>query len=282
MEAEETLGMRGYGGRIAALTLAAIFAAMHAHATDAAPLRSDAEDRWQLAIAPYIWLPSVDGTMRFSLPGGGADTSTGPYDYLQNLKFAFMIQGEARKGDWSFFADGIYLNFGRHESAVNATNGLFGPRETQQSAETSFRGTLVEIGGGRTVMRQSWGSVDAIVGMRYLGVKGTLDATAVSTTSAGANPQLDVSQVQNIFDGFAGVRGRVSITGDGRWYVPFYLDLGAGSSEFTWQAMTGLGYAMKWGDVSLTYRYLAFYGRGDQLVQTLRFSGPSLNVIFRF
>ncbi|MPW18161.1 hypothetical protein GCT13_14840 [Paraburkholderia sp. CNPSo 3157] len=224
------------------------------------------------------------GRCIFSLPGGGADASTGPYDYLQNLKFAFMLQGEARKGDWSFFADGIYLNFGRHESSVNATNGLFGPRGTQQSVETNFRGTLIEIGGGRTVMRQSWGSVDAIVGMRYLGVKGTLDAMAVSTTgaSSGANQQLDVSQVQNIFDGFAGVRGRVSITGDGSWYMPFYLDLGAGTSKFTWQAMTGPGYAMKWGDVSLTYRYLAFYGSGDQLVQTLRFSGPSLNVNFRF
>ncbi|MEM5340176.1 hypothetical protein [Paraburkholderia azotifigens] len=272
--------MRGHCGCIAALTAAAI----SAHASDVAPTQSDADDRWQFAVAPYLWLPSVDGTMRFSLPGGGADASTGPYDYLQNLKFAFMIQGEARKGDWSFFADGIYLKFGRHESAVNSTNGLFGPHETQPSAETSFRGTLVEIGGGRTVMQQSWGYVDAIVGMRYLGVKGTLQATAVSTTSAGvgASPRLDVSQVQNMFDGFVGVRGRASITGDGRWYLPFYLDLGAGSSKFTWQAMTGLGYALKWGDVTLTYRYLAFYGSDDQLVQTLRFSGPSLNVLFRF
>jgi hypothetical protein len=280
MEAEETPFMRGYRGCIAALT----FVTTLAQASDAAPPQSDADDPWQFAVAPYLWLPSVNGTMRFSLPGGGADASTGPYDYLQNLKFAFMIQGEARKGDWSFFADGIYLNFGRHESSVSATTGLFRPRETQQSVETSFRGTLVEIGGGRTVMRQSWGSVDAIVGMRYLGVKGTLDATALSSTSAGvgANPKLEVSQVQNIFDGFAGVRGRIWITGDSPWYVPFYLDLGAGSSKFTWQAMTGIGYAMKWGDVSLTYRYLAFYGSGDQLVQTLRFSGPSLNVIFRF
>ncbi len=276
--------MRGYRKWIVVPTASVTFAGMLAHATDVTPLSRDAADHWDFTVAPYLWLPSVDGNMRFSLPGGGADASTGPYDYLQNLKSAFMMQGEARKGDWSFFADGIYLNFGRHKSAVNATNGLFGPRETQQSAETSFRGTLLEIGGGRTVMSQSWGSVDAVLGMRYLGVKGTLDATAVSTTGVGggANAQLDVSKVQNSFDGFAGVRGRVAITGDGRWYLPFYVDLGAGSSRFTWQAMTGLGYAMKWGDVSLTYRYLAFYGSGDQLVQTLRFSGPSLNVIFRF
>jgi hypothetical protein len=96
------------------------------------------------------------------------------------------------------------------------------------------------------------------------------------------SPQLNVSTIENIFDGIAGVRGRLFITGDSRWYVPFYLDAGTGTSKFTWQAMTGIGYAMKWGDVSLTYRYLAFYGSGDQLVQTLRFNGPSLNVIFRF
>ncbi len=272
--------MRGYCGCFAALA----FVATTAHASDTAPPQNDADNAWHFSVAPYLWLPSVDGTMHFSVPGGGADASTGPYDYLQNLKFVFMIQGEARKGDWSIFADGIYLDFGRHGSTVNAANGLFGPRETQQNVKTSFRGTLVEIGGGYTVMRQSWGYVDAVVGMRYLGVRGTLDATAVSTTSAGvgANRQLDISQVQNIYDGFAGVRGRVSITGDGRWYVPFYLDVGAGTSAFTWQAMTGIGYAMKWGDLSLTYRYLAFYGSGDQLVQTLRFSGPSVNVIFRF
>jgi hypothetical protein len=39
---------------------------------------------------------------------------------------------------------------------------------------------------------------------------------------------------------------------------------------------------MKWGDVSLTYRYLSFHGSGDQLVQTLRLNGPSLAATFRF
>ncbi len=91
-----------------------------------------------------------------------------------------------------------------------------------------------------------------------------------------------MSPSQDIFDGFAGVRGQVSLTSDGRWIVPYYLDIGAGTSRFTWQASGGVGYAWKWGDASLTYRYLAFYGSGDQLVQTLRFNGPSANVTFRF
>lgn len=263
--------------------MAVIIVASNAQAADSLPVQGGST-QWQFAVAPYLWLPNVSGTLRFSLPGGGADASTGPYDYLQNLKFAFMLQGEARKGDWSILADTIYLNFGRHGSSVNATSGLFGPRESQRSFETTFRGTLIQLGGGRTLMRQSWGNVDAIVGMRYLGVKATLDASATRTngTEVSQSPETSVSQVQNIFNGIVGVRGRLMIAGDGRWYVPFYIDAGAGSSKFTWQAMTGVGYAMTWGDVSVTYRYLAFYGSGDQLVQTLRFNGPSLNMTFRF
>ncbi|CAB3801267.1 hypothetical protein LMG28138_04984 [Pararobbsia alpina] len=41
--------------------------------------------------------------------------------------------------------------------------------------------------------------------------------------------------------------------------------------------MAGVGYAMKWGGVSLSYRFLAFYGSSDQLVQTLRLNGPALS-----
>ncbi|CAB3809624.1 hypothetical protein [Paraburkholderia fynbosensis] len=248
------------------------------------PGSAETDAHWQFALAPYLWLPSVSGTLRFTLPRGGADASTGPYNYLQNLRFALMLQGEARKGDWSIFGDTIYLNFGRHEGSVNAFNGALGSGETQRSVETSLSGGLVEVGGGRTVLRQPWGNVDAIVGMRYLGIKATLDVLYSASVEGGpsVNPNVHASEVQNIFNGFAGVRGRLLLSGDGRWYVPYYLDVGTGSSRFTWQALAGVGYAARWGDVSLTYRYLAFYGSGDQLVQTLRFSGPSANITFRF
>ena len=253
-----------------------------AFATDAPP--ADAGARWQFAVAPYLWLPTVSGTLRFTLPGGGADASSGPYSYLQNLRFALMLQGEARKGDWSVFGDSIYLNFGRHGSSVNATSGALGTRETQQDVQTSFAGTLVQLGGGRTVVRRAWGYVDAVAGIRYLGVKGTLDVAIAATVGSrqGVSSNFHVGQMQNIFDGFAGVRGRATITRDGAWYVPFYLDVGTGSAKFTWQALTGVAYATKRVDFGLLYRYLAFYGSGDQLMQTLHFSGPSANVTFKF
>lgn len=244
----------------------------------------DAGTQWQFALTPYIWLPSVSGTTRFTLPAGGTDASTGPYNYLQHLQFALMLQGEARKGDWSLFADTIYLNFGRDGSSVNTRNGVFGVNETQRSFQTGLSGAVIQLGSGYTVVRRPWGTVDAILGMRYLGVNESLDASFSATSGSGrtVGSALHTSASQSIFDGFTGVRGRLSITEDGRWYVPYYLDVGAGSSKFTWQAMGGVGYAAKWGDLNLTYRYLAFYGSGDQLVQTLRFNGPSMSATFRF
>jgi hypothetical protein len=265
---------------IAALTTAAISG--WAFATDAPS--GDASAQWQFAVAPYFWLPTVSGTLRFTVPGGGADASSGPYNYLENLRFALMLQGEARRGEWSMFVDSIYLNFGRHESSVNSTSGVLGTRETQQDVQTSFAGTLIQLGGGRTVVRQEWGYVDVIAGMRYLRANETLDAVigATAGSGTGASSDFHVAETQNIIDGFAGVRGRATITRDGAWYIPFYLDVGTGTSKFTWQALTGVAYATKRVDVGLLYRYLAFYGSGNQLVQTLRFSGPSLNVTVKF
>ncbi len=251
-----------------------------------APPFVNASTQWQFALTPYIWLPSVDGSLRFSLPGDGeADASTGPYNYWQNLRFAAMLQGEARKGNWSIFADAIYLDFGNHSTSVQTKGSGVLERQSEGSGETSFKGGLFQLGGGYTIVQLPRVTLDAVTGIRYLAVRSSLDATLQATIGGPGpnfNPAIHVSQNADIYDGFAGVRGRVSLTDDGRWYVPFYLDVGTGTSDFTWQAMSGIAYAMKWGDVTLSYRYLAFYGSGDQLVQSLRFKGPALSVTFRF
>jgi hypothetical protein len=77
------------------------------------------------------------------------------------------------------------------------------------------------------------------------------------------------------------VRGRLSF-GDGRWYVPYYADIGGGSSATTWQALAGLGYAFGWGDVLLVYRHLEYDQSGGKLLQNIRFDGPALGLAFHF
>ena len=84
-----------------------------------------------------------------------------------------------------------------------------------------------------------------------------------------------------IWDGIIGVRGRVR-WGETPWFTPYYLDVGAGSSNLTWQAMLGIAYGFKWGDVVLAHRTLFYDQNDDKLLQDFRFSGPTLGATFRF
>src|SRR6476620_11602738 len=70
-------------------------------------------DKWAFAITPYLWLPTIHGTLNYSIPPGGTgspSTEVGPDSYLTDLNFAFMAAGEARKDEWSIFTDVVYLN----------------------------------------------------------------------------------------------------------------------------------------------------------------------------
>jgi len=70
--------------------------------------------------------------------------------------------------------------------------------------------------------------------------------------------------------------------GGSKFYVPYYLDVGTGSSEVTWEGVIGLGYGFKWVDIVLAYRHLYYDMDDDNLVQDMRFSGPALGLTFRF
>jgi len=85
----------------------------------------------------------------------------------------------------------------------------------------------------------------------------------------------------DLWDGVVGFRGSARL-GAGNWFVPYYLDAGAGTSKFTWQAVVGVGYSFGWGDLLLVYRYLSFEQGDDQPVQRLEFAGPALGATFHF
>lgn len=65
------------------------------------------------------------------------------------------------------------------------------------------------------------------------------------------------------------------------WFVPYYVDIGTGELDLTWQVAAGIGYAFRWGDIVLDYRHLD-YRNSDGFVQRFNLSGGRLGVIFRF
>ncbi|PLP99323.1 hypothetical protein [Cupriavidus pauculus] len=268
-----------------AILLAIATGSGHAESPDA--------NGWKFAIAPYLWLPNVSGAFSFSgnasTGGGRLDMGTGPDSYLQNLQFLFMMQAEARKGDWAIIADAAYLDFSNQNTTLNTVGTGGGavaiPRELATNTGSSLSGGVFGLAAAYTALRAAWGTVEPLGGVRYLNLSASANWTLSSTfVQQGATlaTQGSVAQTANIVDGIIGVRGRIRLGNNERWYLPYYLDVGTGASRYTVQAFGGAAYAASWGDVQLTYRYLTYQLGGSDLVQRLTLKGPMLSVAFRF
>lgn len=254
------------------------------------PLAAHAQD-WQFTLTPYLYLPNVDGNLKYSIPPGAAgspDVSVGPNNYLENLSLALMLAGEARKGDWSIITDFVYLDFDKEGGSVKSVD--FGGSLVSSSANVNTRSSLTGVewtlAAARTLSRSERGTFEVLSGFRYFDVEARTDWQLAATVSGPSGGETfpasgSVSRRAEIWDWIIGVRGRVRI-GEGAWFAPYYLDVGWGSSTPTWQAMLGIGYAFKWGDLLLSYRHLAYDQSDDKLFQDFSFSGPALGASFRF
>ncbi len=96
----------------------------------------------------------------------------------------------------------------------------------------------------------------------------------------GQNGIKEVSET--LWNGIVGVKGRYAFGNDRKWFVPFYLDVGTGATQLTWQGVAGVGYSYRWGDVTAVWRYLDFNGKSGKPIEDLNMSGPQLGATFRF
>jgi hypothetical protein len=241
---------------------------------------------WHFKLTPYVWLPNVNGTIDGHVLGSNlgdfrASTEIGPNDYLQNLKFGAMATGEVRKGAWSAFTDIIYIDFGDQRSRVRKITGLEGRQLTSidRSATTSLSATVWTLAGARTLMHNRKVNLDLLAGFRYVGIDTELKLD-ITGSEGVVGTRLRSSRNLTEWDGILGVKGQIRL-GEGRWYMPYYLDVGTGSSNWTWQALLGLGYAFDWGEINLSIRNLSydFNGKHDA---DLRMTGPTLGATFRW
>ena len=245
------------------------------------------DGQWHYSLTPYAWFPNIHQTLQYSTPLGGGktvDVEVKPDSYLSNLDFALMGTFEARKGDWALAMDLIYNDFSNQDSKIRNVQGPGGnlslPIDT--SLNVDIKALIWEGIGSYTVARSATGTLDVFGGVRYLGLK-----TSTDLSFSGPEGIIGRSGSQsdrlNVWDGIVGVRGEVKIGDSGDWFLPYYLDIGAGShSNWTWQGWTGVGYRFDWGDVVLAYRNLYYSTDGDKVVDDLRMAGPALGATFRW
>ena len=129
------------------------------------------------------------------------------------------------------------------------------------------------------------GILDAIGGVRYLGAKFTTDWNLSADFALPGGTKVfsrtgSISQREDLWDGIVGVRGRIR-AGE-KWFFPYYADIGAGSAKLTWQLMGGAGYTLGKFDLSLVYRYLAYEGNSDKLIQKFTLGGLALAALYHF
>ena len=135
--------------------------------------------------------------------------------------------------------------------------------------------------GNHSLLRSADAKLDLLAGLRYTHIGTTLDWSFAASVDNLPARTGSVGQGVDLWDGIVGVRGRGEFGGR-KWFFPYYLDAGAGTSKFTWQGMLGVGYAFGWGDLLLVYRYLSFEQGDEHPVEHLYFSGPALGATFHF
>ena len=248
-----------------------------------AVVRADPQEvPWQFSVTPYLWLPRVDASMRYETPGsGGSPVSL--TNLLQHLNGALFLSGEARKGSWGLAADLVYCDFRKEGSNVLSVQGPGGESEVpvNTATTTSLTGYMVSVTGNYSLARSAAAKVDLLAGVRYTHIGTTLDWSFATSVESLPGRTGSVGQGVDLWDGVVGVRGHAQF-GGGKWFVPYYLDAGTGTSKFTWQGMLGVGYAFGWGDLLLVYRYLSFEQGDEHPVQRFYLSGPALGATFRF
>lgn len=249
------------------------------------------DDDWKFSLTPYVWLPTINANLNDGLPpgaDGSPEIEVGPNDLFTALNFAVLLSGEARKGPWSVFTDIVYLDVSAKGSRLKSVDFPGGRVSVgiEGGIDTSVKGATWTLAGGYTAWQTPTANLDVIGGLRYFGMKFTTDwnlAANIDGPGSGESfPAMgSVSDDVDLWDGIVGVRGTFRL-GAGHWSMPYYLDVGVGSSSVTWQALLGVAYTFDWGDATLAYRRLAYDQDSDKLIQDLSFSGPALGATFRF
>ena len=205
------------------------------------------DGQWHYSLTPYAWFPNISQTLQLTTPLGGGknvNVEVKPDSYLSDLEFALMGTFEARKGDWALAMDLIYNDFGDQQGQIKTVRGPRGnePLPIDANVNVGIQALVWTGIGSYTVARSSSGTLDLFGGVRYLGLETSTDLS-FSGPDGVLGRSGSTSDRVNVWDGIVGVRGAVELGAGGDWFLPYYLDIGAGNySNWTWQGWAGLGY----------------------------------------
>jgi hypothetical protein len=243
-------------------------------------------DEWQWRASAYGYFPALSGSTRFSSGASGPDIEVDADTLIENLKFAFFGTLEGRRGQWGFFTDVFYADVGDSKSGSrDFTVGHRAlPAGVTVNASLDVKTWIWTFAGTYNLISSPTYTSDVVFGGRMLSMDQTLDwafsGNIGSLGLPGANGRSEIDE-QN-WDFIVGAKGRATVSADGKWYIPYYIDIGAGESRFTWQAFGGVGYRFDWGSVVGGWRYIDYDMKSDARLKDVSFSGPMIGMTFQW
>ena len=269
--------------RIAAL--GAFAALMPAGAIAQTPDSWQLSDSWRFGATLYGYFPTIG--VKATLPSGvSTDLSVDIGTTLDHLKMGFFGAFDAQKGRWGAFTDVLYMDVGAAPSTTRSFRLGGGPLapEVTASTEVDLKATVWTLAGSYRVVANPDATLDVLAGARLLDLK--MNQNWRLTGNVGPIPLPDRTGSGGIsvseWDAIIGAKGRVAVSADRSWWVPFYVDVGTGETKLTWQAMGGIGYSFNWGDVYASWRYLDFSNKSGKPLQDLNMNGPMLAFVLHW
>ena len=247
------------------------------------------EAKWQYSATLYGYFPTIGGSTTFpGLPGNPSPSlSVDASTIIDNLKMVFMGSLDIHNGQWGLWNDVMYLNIGNSKSATrdfSLINGII-PASATADLSLDMKSTLWTVAGEYRLYNidPAWTN-DLLFGARMLSMTNTLGYSFSGTIGqhalAGRSGTVEVSDT--FWDAIIGVKGKYAFGANREWFVPYYLDVGTGQSQLTWQAAAGVGYRFGWGELSAMWRYIDYNMKSGKPIESLNLNGPLVAATFRW
>ena len=248
------------------ITLVAFVLILAAIAASPAAAQAPSGEGWRVTIKPYLLGAGMSGTT--TVLGQEVTVDTSFSQILENLQFGAMGLVVARKGNWGFGGDAIWMALGANGEAP----GPIGVTATVDFNQGAF----------------------AFYGLRRLGPSADLTFGArVNTLQAGLRVNLpqsvrSVDGSKTWVDPIVGVQLRTPENGK-RWHAQVYTEIGGFGvgSTFTWQVFPTIGVNIgRRASLEFGYRWLDIdYSTGEDrtlFTWDVLTQGPLLGIAFRF
>ena len=200
-------------------------------------------DGFRYVLTPYMWMPGVSGPVYHNNTKIG-DLNMNNTQVLDSLSIGAMLNGIVHYGRWGIMGNATYAKL-RPSGTSSYQQGV------NVNTDTTFWLGIYTAAGTYTAYASDSVFVDVLVGARFLDLN---VKTALKATAQGYSSDTALYTQYNATSAITGVQGRLRI-GESKFFVPFYLDVGGGSqnSSFNSQQILGIGYTYKNIDTLLVY-----------------------------